>query len=115
MAEDDELEEMRRKKLLEMQQQLALQEAQQEAYKAQEQALEEQKKAILRQVLTPEARERLGRLRMVKPELVENVEMQIIYLVESGRLRQVIDDATLKEILQKLQSGQRKEFRIEYK
>lgn len=115
MADNSDLEEIRKKKLLEMQQQMALREAQEELADSQAEAIKEQKKAIMRQILTPEARERLSRLRLVRPELVDNVEMQLIYLVEAGRIREKINDATLKEILKKLQGPPKRDFKIEYK
>ena len=116
MGEDEELEKIRNQKMAQLQNQMSSQDAQEEAMQQQKEALEAKKKAILRQVLTPEARERLARLRLVKPELVDNVEMQIIYLVEAGRIQNMINDATLKDLLRKLQNQKpKKEFNIEYK
>ena len=58
--------------------------------------------SVLRQILTPEARERLARVRIAHPEEGSAVEQQLVMLAQSGRLNGVIDDATLQQILRKL-------------
>lgn len=102
-----ELEEIRRRKLEQLQQQLQQQQIeaiQQEQARAE---FEIQKQAILRRILTPEARERLNTLKMAKPELVEHMEMQLIALAQSGKLQKKIDDAELKQLLRRLQPKKR--------
>jgi programmed cell death protein 5 len=101
--EDRELEEIKRRKLLEYQRQLT------EAAQAEREAEEarRQREELLRRILTPEARARLANLRMVRPELVEALEAQLIQLVYAGRLRPPITDDELKEILLRLMERQR--------
>ncbi|MEM2971022.1 MAG: DNA-binding protein [Candidatus Bathyarchaeia archaeon] len=100
---EDELEEIRRRKLLELQQRLA-----EEQRQAQ---IEQQKQLLLRKILTPEARQRLTNLKMVKPEFTEYLELQLIQLAQQGKLHIPLTDAQLKQILIQLQ-GQKRETKI---
>ncbi|HKW43236.1 MAG TPA: DNA-binding protein [Thermoplasmata archaeon] len=95
---EDELEAIRRRKLQELQQYQNQQAADQQ-YRDQVQA---QRQQILRQILTPEARERLGRIELAYPELKESIENQLIQLAQSGRVQRAIDDATLRQILERV-------------
>ena len=98
---DDELENLKKKRLQELQQQAALQEnLEDEEFKRQQ--FEEQKKAALRQILTNEARERLGRIKAARPEVAENIENQLIMFAQSGQLKNKISDEQLRELLSKL-------------
>ena len=98
---DDELEAIRKKKLLELQQQqMRSQEALEE--EARKKEFEEQKKAVLRQILTTEARERLGRIKVARPDVAENIENQLISFAQSGQLKNKINDEQLRELLSKL-------------
>ncbi|MBS7634863.1 DNA-binding protein [Candidatus Bathyarchaeota archaeon] len=92
---------------MELQQRL-LQE--QEAVEAQKK-FEMEKQAILRKILTPEARQRLTNLKMVKPEFASQLELQLIQIAQQGRISIPIDDEQLKEILRRLQMD-KKEIRI---
>ena len=99
---DDELEAIRKKKLLELQhQQMGSQEKAFEE-EARKQEFEEQKKAALRKILTTEARERLGRIKAARPEAAENIENQLIMFAQSGQLKNKINDEQLRELLSKL-------------
>ncbi|MCK5547733.1 MAG: DNA-binding protein [Thermoplasmata archaeon] len=96
MAEnDEELEAIRRRKLGEIKQQ----QDQQQMVEDQESQMKAQRQAVMRRILTPEARERLGRLALAHPGIVDNVENQLMLLAQTGRIKGVIDDATLVEIL----------------
>jgi len=100
---EEELEELRQRKLLALQRRLA-----EEQKKAQmEQELELQKQAILRNILTPEARQRLANLKMVKPEFTEQLELQLIQLAQQGKLPVPLTDEQLKQILIQLQNKKR--------
>ncbi len=108
---DEELEEIRRRKLLEMQAEAQQKEDAERQFQA-------QKESILRKILTPEARSRLANLRMVKSEFVQSVEMQLIQLAQSGQLTRAgyqipITDEVLKQILQRAQ-GKKREPKIKH-
>ena len=97
---DDELENIKKKKLLELQQRQML--SQEAAEETREKEYEEQKKSVLRKILTTEARERLGRIKIARPEIAENIEYQLIMLAQSGKLKNKINDEQLRGLLSKL-------------
>jgi programmed cell death protein 5 len=99
---DEELEEIRRRKLLAMQQR-----GDEQKQSQAEQRMEAQKQALLRKILSPEARQRLTNLNMVKPEFTEQLELQLIQLAQTGKLPIPLPDAQLKQILIQLQSRKR--------
>ncbi|MCD4821480.1 MAG: DNA-binding protein [Methanococcoides sp.] len=109
----DDLEAIRQKRLAELQQQQQQQSSPQNDAQAayqQEQAQAErdaQVQAVLRQVMTPEARERLTRLRLSRKELAEQLESQLVMLAQNGRLQTKIDDEKLKVLLTQMQPQKR--------
>lgn len=109
MAGDEELDALRRRRLAELQAR-AQQQRVDEVAQAQAEAREEQEaqtEQFLRQILTPEARERLARLKMARPEEARALEAQLIQLAQSGRLQGRVDDEQLKLILARLFPGGR--------
>lgn len=103
MSSDADLDEIRKRRLQDLRKSLAAEQQRAETQKA----LESQKQALLRQVLTPEARQRLTRIKLVKPQFAEQIELQLIQVAQQGRLRLPITDAQLKTILRKLQPAKR--------
>ena len=99
---DDELEELRKKRLQELQQQQMLSDESLEEQEEQQKEFDKQKKQLLRAILTTNARERLGRIKVARPELAENIENQLIIIAQSGRLKNKINDEQLRELLSKL-------------
>ncbi|QLH74029.1 MAG: DNA-binding protein [Methanomassiliicoccales archaeon] len=108
--EDAELEMLRRKKLQELQQQ----QSQAAAAQEQERQIEAQRQAIMRQVLTPEARDRLATVKLGYPEVARMVEDQLIRLASAGQIPKPIDEPTLKQILRRV-APQKREINIERK
>lgn len=76
-----------------------------------QQELELQKQALLRNILTPEARQRLANLKMVRPEFTDQLELQLIQLAQQGKLPIPLTDEQLKQILVQLQ-GRKRETKI---
>ena len=91
---DDELEELRRRRLLELQQKT----------KEDQRPLEVEKQAILNKILTPEAKQRLVNIKIVKPDFVDQLELQIIQLAQQRKISIPLNDVQLKQILIQLQA-----------
>ncbi len=100
---EEEIEELRKRRLVELRRRLA----QEQQQIQRQQQIEAQKQAVLRQILTSDARRRLNNLKIVKPEFASQLELQLIQLAQQGRVDIPITDEQLKDILVKLQSGRR--------
>ncbi len=68
------------------------------------------KKIILKKVLSKEATERLGRIKLVKPEIANQLELYLVQLYQSGKIGNMITDEQLKTILEQIATKQK--FRI---
>lgn len=106
MGED--LDQLRKKKLAELQARAQ----QEEAMDQQRAAVESQKRSLLMEALTPEARQRLANVKIARPEFASQVENLLIQLASSGQLRAKVDDAQLKDILARLAQKGRKDIKI---
>ncbi|MCX6667883.1 MAG: DNA-binding protein [Euryarchaeota archaeon] len=98
---DEDLENLKKKRLQELQQQMSMQGAMDDQ-QDQQKELEDQKKMILRTILTDSARERLGRIKIARPEVVESIENQLIMLAQSGKLKNKINDEQLRMLLSRI-------------
>ncbi|HXQ79030.1 MAG: DNA-binding protein [Thermoplasmata archaeon] len=113
-GEDSELDELRRRRMRQIQDMQVNESANAQAYAAQEAEMarrDQERSEILRRILTPEARERLARIRLAKPEVAGAVEQQLIALAASGRIQRAIDDATLRALLERI-APERREIKI---
>ncbi|HZY71208.1 MAG TPA: DNA-binding protein [Thermoplasmata archaeon] len=115
-AEDDaELAEIRRRRMQQIQDMQTQAGYGNPAAVAQQQAELERREAeraeALRRVFTPEARERLARLRLAKPEVAQMAEQQVLTLAAQGRLARMVDDASLRLLLERI-NPDRREIKI---
>lgn len=100
---DEELDQIRRRKLSSMQRRVSDEQRQSQ----EEASIEAQKQALLRKILAPEAQQRLNNLKMVKQEFAEQIELQLIQMAQTGKLPIPLSDDQLKQILIQLQSRKR--------
>ncbi|CAI7630481.1 hypothetical protein N7455_008437 [Penicillium solitum] len=111
---DAELEEIRRARLAQLQQQGPRgggpggQDGGEQAQQRR-QAEAEQRASILQQILDPDAADRLGRIRLVKESRATDIENRLIMLAQSGQLRAKVTETQLKELLGAVAENQRKE------
>ncbi|MFC5134239.1 MULTISPECIES: DNA-binding protein [Haloferacaceae] len=105
--DDERLEELREKKMQELQDRAGeggdAAEAQQEA----QQRAEAQQEAVLKQYLTDGARQRLNAVEMSKPEFAKKVKQQVASLAQSGRVQGRIDEDQMRDLLKELQPEQK--------
>ncbi|OAL57121.1 hypothetical protein IQ07DRAFT_627029 [Pyrenochaeta sp. DS3sAY3a] len=98
---DEDLEQIRRARLQQLQQQgggggSGGDGSEQESQKQRE---ADQRSNILSQILTPDAADRLGRIRLVKESRAADIENRLIMLARTGQIRQKVTEEQLKEIL----------------
>lgn len=111
MASDEELQRLRERRLFELQGQ----QQQAEGLRRERQDVETQKQALLRKILTPEARQRLVNIKMVRPDYADQLELQLIQVAQSGKIKLPITDEILKRMLEQVQAQQQREIRIRRK
>jgi len=67
----------------------------------------------LRVFFSPEARTRLNNVKLVKPELAETIEDEVIKLGAAGKIGHPVTDQELKGMLGRVEEP-RREFKIRY-
>jgi programmed cell death protein 5 len=75
--------------------------------------LEMQKKELLRNMLSPEAYERMANVRMSSPELYDKVVSSLAYLAQSGKKMGKISDEQIYSLLAKM--TEKRETTIEFR
>lgn len=79
--------------------------------KAEEQEKKQARENLLKIILTSDARQRLTNVKMVRPQIAQMVEDHLIQLASVGKLKRIVTDDELKNILLSLQQPKR-EFKI---
>jgi len=100
-----DIEQLRKKRLAELQSGAAKQGNQQQSYEAQQQAKQKQQEMInsmLSQVLTQDATARLNSIGLVKPEKAENLKKMIISMAQSGQIGGKLGDQDLQNLLKQV-------------
>lgn len=102
---DDELEAIRQRRMQQMMSQYGGQAPTQEQAQEQEEkqaAAEEQRQAMLSAVLQPEARQRLARIALVKPDKARGVENLVLSMAQRGQIREKISEERLIGLLEQI-------------
>ncbi len=107
-----DIEEIRRRKLLELYQKLKEKQEEEKAKEEQIKAQIEQMEEIVKSYLTKEARERLNNLRIAHPEKYLQALQILYYNIVTGRLNRKLTDEDLKKILRAMFSREKKETKI---
>lgn len=103
--DEEEIKKLRKKKKKE------IQEGGGEDEKLQEQ-VEEQRKQALRQVLTKDAMERFGRVKLADPQVAQQLETYLVRLKQAGQVREKISEEKLKNILKQIQKETKQDWNI---
>ena len=104
--DDERLEELREKKMQELQDR-AQEGGDAEAQKEAQERAQAQQEAVLKQHLTDGARQRLNAVEMSKPEFAKQVKQQVAALAQSGRVQGRIDEEQMRDLLKELQPDQK--------
>ena len=109
----DEMDELRRKRVEELKNQSA---REQDVQRQREQAesANQQKQSILRSILSDQAKQRVNNIKLVNPQMADAIENQLISLAQSGRVRGVISEEQLLQMLRELQNSKR-DTKIKFK
>lgn len=108
--DEDELEKLKEKKKEELKEGGAGE--QQEKMKEE---MEKKRKQELRKVLTKDAMERLGRVRLANEQLASQLETYLVRLSQAGQIKNKVTEDKLKQILKSVKEEQKKDWKIRRK
>jgi programmed cell death protein 5 len=110
----DELEELKKKRLQELQQKQQESMQQQAQQEAQLQQQIQQLEQAVKQFLSKEALERYGNLKAAHPEKAVKLLVILAQLAQSGKITNQVADVQLKELLKQMEP-KKKDFNIKHK
>jgi programmed cell death protein 5 len=67
---------------------------------AEMQKMEEMKKVLLRKILSKPAMERLSTVKLARPEVAQQLEMYLVRLYQSGKIKSEVSEEQMKMILE---------------
>ena len=71
------------------------------------QQVELMKKTMMRKILSRGALDRLSRVRMVKPDIAAQLELYLMDLYKSGKIKSEVSEEQMKMILETISGGNR--------
>lgn len=105
--DEDEIKKIKEKKKQEMQKHGAG-----EQQEKMEEEMEKRRKQELRKVLTKDAMERLGRVRVANEEVATQLETYLVRLSQAGQIKNKVTEDKLKQILKSIKEEQKKDWNI---
>mmetsp|Transcript_35562 Transcript_35562/g.57137 ORF Transcript_35562/g.57137 Transcript_35562/m.57137 type:complete len:113 (-) Transcript_35562:347-685(-) len=78
------------------------------------QAIKQKRDAMMKQLLAPEAMERLTRIKLVKPEMAEQVTNMILSMASKGAIKSKVSGDTLKSYLAQINQEKTKKSVIKF-
>ncbi|XP_020596833.1 DNA-binding protein DDB_G0278111 isoform X2 [Phalaenopsis equestris] len=114
--DDPELEAIRNRRMQEMMAQQGIRNQQNEGQqKAQEDAkreAEERRQLMLSQILSAQARERLARIALVKPDKARSVEDVILRAAQMGQISEKVSEEKLISLLEQINTQTTKQTKV---
>ncbi|CAA3000904.1 DNA-binding protein DDB_G0278111-like [Olea europaea var. sylvestris] len=112
---DPELEAIRQRRMQELMAQHSMGNPDSEQQKSQDEAkreADEQRQMMLSQILTSEARARLARIALVKPEKARGVEDVILRAAQMGQIAEKVSEERLISLLEQFNTQTTKETKV---
>ncbi|CAD7698108.1 unnamed protein product [Ostreobium quekettii] len=84
----------------------------QEEREAQERDAEDQRQAMLASIMQPEAKQRLARIALVKPDKARGIENMLLMQAQTGRLTEKISEGQLIQLLEQVNQSTKDKTKV---